>query len=205
MSSQERADFLFVGNYAWLDFVNTEVMGGGERVDLLRDFSDLVQWAQAAVFLTDEQARHAIALWGDKPAGRRALEAAREFRAILRHLAERLAAGGRVQPAAIEAINARLRHRVGYSRIRVLGTAVERTPCWEFDEPAQLLTPVADSVADLLVTGEHSFVRKCKNPACILFFYDTTKNHARSWCRMSACGNRTKVAAHYRRQRDSAA
>lgn len=30
--------------------------------------------------------------------------------------------------------------------------------------------------------------------ACILFFYDTTKNYSRRWCSMSACGNRMKVA-----------
>jgi predicted RNA-binding Zn ribbon-like protein len=34
----------------------------------------------------------------------------------------------------------------------------------------------------------------------VLFFYDTTKNHARRWCSMAFCGNRHKVAAHYRRQ-----
>jgi predicted RNA-binding Zn ribbon-like protein len=35
----------------------------------------------------------------------------------------------------------------------------------------------------------------------VLFFYDTTKNHARHWCSMTICGNRSKVAAHYRRLR----
>jgi predicted RNA-binding Zn ribbon-like protein len=35
----------------------------------------------------------------------------------------------------------------------------------------------------------------------VLFFYDTTKNHARRWCSMAFCGNRHKVAAHYRRLR----
>jgi predicted RNA-binding Zn ribbon-like protein len=35
----------------------------------------------------------------------------------------------------------------------------------------------------------------------VLLFYDTTKNHARHWCSMSLCGNRHKVAAHYRRRR----
>jgi predicted RNA-binding Zn ribbon-like protein len=44
-------------------------------------------------------------------------------------------------------------------------------------------------------------VKKCRNSACILFFYDMTKNHARQWCSMRLCGNRMKVAAHYRRQR----
>jgi predicted RNA-binding Zn ribbon-like protein len=29
----------------------------------------------------------------------------------------------------------------------------------------------------------------CKNQACILYFYDTTKNHRRNWCSMGICGN----------------
>ncbi|MCI0410524.1 MAG: CGNR zinc finger domain-containing protein, partial [Acidobacteria bacterium] len=54
---------------------------------------------------------------------------------------------------------------------------------------------------DLLSEGDLTLVRKCENPACILYFHDTTKNHARRWCSMRACGNRAKVAAHYRRRR----
>jgi predicted RNA-binding Zn ribbon-like protein len=197
--------FLFVGNCLWLDFVNTEVMGDGERVDLLGDFSDLVRWARTAGFLTAEQANLALGKWGGRPAGRRALDAARAFRAVLRRLAERLAAGGSVQQSAVEAINGVLRHKVGYSRISLSGDTIRRAAHWEFDEPGQFLAPVAESAAEILTSGDPSLVRKCKNPACILFFYDTTKNHARSWCRMSACGNRTKVAAHYRRRREAEA
>jgi len=44
-------------------------------------------------------------------------------------------------------------------------------------------------------------VKACQNPQCVLLFYDTTKNHARRWCSMAACGNRAKVAAHYQRAR----
>jgi predicted RNA-binding Zn ribbon-like protein len=71
--------------------------------------------------------------------------------------------------------------------------------------PEQVLVPVAESAAGLLSSGNLALVRKCENPECILFFYDTTKNHGRRWCSMSACGNRAKVAAHYRRTRPPAA
>ena len=64
---------------------------------------------------------------------------------------------------------------------------------------------MADSAAEFLVSGDRALVRKCKNPGCILYFYDTTRNHARAWCSMNACGNRMKVAAHYRRHRESEA
>jgi predicted RNA-binding Zn ribbon-like protein len=54
---------------------------------------------------------------------------------------------------------------------------------------------------DLLCYADPSLVKKCENAACVLFFYDTTKNHSRRWCSMRVCGNRMKVAAHYQRLR----
>ena len=57
------------------------------------------------------------------------------------------------------------------------------------------IMPVVLCYADL------ALVKKCENPVCVLFFYDTSKNHSRRWCSMSVCGNRMKVAAHYQRLR----
>jgi hypothetical protein len=54
---------------------------------------------------------------------------------------------------------------------------------------------------DLLCYADPSLVKKCEDAACVLFFYDTTKNHSRRWCSMSVCRNRMKVAAHYQRLR----
>jgi predicted RNA-binding Zn ribbon-like protein len=53
----------------------------------------------------------------------------------------------------------------------------------------------------LLRMADLTLIKKCKNPACVLYFYDTTKNHARNWCSMQLCGNREKVAAYFRRKR----
>jgi predicted RNA-binding Zn ribbon-like protein len=64
-----------------------------------------------------------------------------------------------------------------------------------------LLVPIAEAAADLLCAGNFEYLRKCENPACVLLFYDTTKNHRRRWCSMAACGNRAKVAQFYQRQR----
>jgi predicted RNA-binding Zn ribbon-like protein len=47
-----------------------------------------------------------------------------------------------------------------------------------------------------LVTGAHGEVRACGAPSCVLFF---VRGHARqAWC-SAACGNRARVARHYRR------
>ncbi|MEJ7713529.1 MAG: CGNR zinc finger domain-containing protein [Pyrinomonadaceae bacterium] len=81
------------------------------------------------------------------------------------------------------------------------GQQLQRRFHADFAEPLHLLVPVAAAAADLLCDGDLSLVKKCENSACILYFYDTTKNHARRWCSMSGCGNRAKVAAHYERTR----
>lgn len=36
-------------------------------------------------------------------------------------------------------------------------------------------------------------IRKCANPACVLWFQDVSKNGRRRWCSMEGCGNRAKA------------
>jgi predicted RNA-binding Zn ribbon-like protein len=193
--------YLFVGNAAWLDFVNTEVMSGGGRTDLIGDYGDLADWLAEAGLVGSDEAAAALERWGGTREGARALEEARRFRAALRGAAERLAAGRRVGDDAVAAINDVLARPVHATEVRREGGRYVRAERWAFAAAADALAPVAESARDLLVDGDPSLVRKCRNPSCILFFYDTTKNHGRAWCSMSGCGNRTKVAAHYRRRR----
>jgi predicted RNA-binding Zn ribbon-like protein len=117
-------------------------------------------------------------------------------------MVRRLADGEPVPEAALETINHLLRHRSGYSHIsRRRGSTFERTYHSELQDTNQLLGLLGKVASDLLVTCTLSLVKKCQNPACVLYFYDTTKNHARHWCSMGLCGNRSKVAAHYHRHR----
>lgn len=69
----------------------------------------------------------------------------------------------------------------------------------DLDQPDQLLVPIAQSASDLLCHGNLELVKRCANPSCRAFFYDTSKNHTRRWCSTTGCGNRMRVAAHYRR------
>lgn len=192
--------FMFIGNHPCLDFINTQIAQNGQPVDLLQTFSDLVTWLVQAHFLNREEATQAERKWDGKPDGMRTLDQAREFRARLRQMAERIAAGKPVLPAAIEDINRMLRYHVGYPQLARLSGKFEEEFQAEPREANQLLGLLAKSASDLLRTCDFSLIRKCRNPLCVLFFYDTTKNHRRHWCSMSVCGNRIKVAAHYRRQ-----
>ena len=188
-----RSSFVFLdGNPPWLDFVNTRVVDRGVLVDRLRHDADLLDWLRRARMLDEN----------DIGGGRNALRRAREFREVLRTAAERLDLGLSFPPAAIRAVNDRLaagRRRLVAGRGKV-ELRFERDPAAEAD----LLEPLARSVAEFVATADLERVRKCQNPKCVLFFYDATKNRARRWCRMAVCGNRMKAAAHYWRRRDAA-
>jgi hypothetical protein len=57
---------------------------------------------------------------------------------------------------------------------------------------------VAASLLDLLEQAPGR-IRHCENPACMLWFFDTTRNGTRRWCSMAVCGNRMKARRHYDR------
>jgi predicted RNA-binding Zn ribbon-like protein len=201
-AGQRRAGFLFLANAACLDFVNTEKMASGERIDLLAGFGDLIDWLRAAELIGDADARAARERWDGTAGARQALDRARALRAELRATAERASAGRSIGRRSLAAINAVLERPVHATQVvQRPGSGFERVDRWAFAAPADLLVPVAESARDLLCDGDLGLVRKCRNPHCILFFYDTTKNRGRTWCSMSLCGNREKVASHYRRVR----
>ena len=199
---QREREFPFVGNHLCMDFVNTQVIQNGEAVDLLETFDDLMAWSVQAKMLEPATAQEMTRRWRSSGKTDKAFDQAIELRAGLREMAERSARGQKAAgQALLDGINDVLRARIGHAEIVKARSGYEMRNHVELTEPIHLLVPVAESAADLLSHGDPTLIRKCQNPECILYFYDTTKNHARRWCSMSGCGNRAKVAAHYRRQR----
>jgi len=194
--------FLFVGNHVCLDFINTQLVVNERPVDLLGTFSNLVSWLGQVHLLTEEEVKKLDRQCGGQAKGTQTLEQARAFRGTLREMVERIASGKPVPPAAVEATNDLLRYRIGYSQLTRRKGKFERGFLAESQDVNQLLGLLAEIASDLLCACDLSLIKKCQNPSCVLFFYDTTKNHARHWCSMSLCGNRSKVAAHYRRHRN---
>src|SRR5215510_13975581 len=189
-ATTERSPFVFVGERLWLDFVNCEQ--GLRRFDALRDFETLVRWLEAAAVLDAERAggirRRAV----QQPAGAAAaLVDARRVRSALRVLAERARAEGLVE------INRVLGRSAGTRRVelRADGTFI-RSFVPVGDAFAGLVIPVVESVADALILGELSRVRRCADQRCQRVFFDNTKNGRRRWCDMATCGNRAKAARH---------
>jgi len=200
-SGVSRGQFPMIGNHRCLDFVNTELIEQGRRVDLLQDFGDLVDWLEQAHVLGRAQAKQVLRRWGRTSKGAGALSEARAFRRLLREMAEGIVHGKRPSTVALDKINALLRSRTVDVALVRTRRGFERQVSFQPREPQHLLVPVAESASDLLCHGDLALIVKCQNPRCILYFYDATKNHARRWCSMTVCGNRMKVAAHYQRRR----
>lgn len=193
--------FLFVANDRCLDFVNTQCRPGADVLDLLSGFSDLIAWLRAAGLIDQADARHALGKWSASPQAARALHEARKFRATLRRMAEAFACGRSISPGAVKAINEILARRSWRYGLVPARRGFERKLLLNLSEPRDLLVPVAFAAAELLSERDLTRVRRCKNPNCVGFFYDSSKNRRRRWCSMALCGNRAKAVAHYRRSK----
>jgi predicted RNA-binding Zn ribbon-like protein len=197
-----RQPFLFVGNHPCLDFINTQMIVRGNPTDLLGGYEDLVAWLVQANIMNPAQAAAVMAQWNQKDQ-EQLFEQGIMFRNTLREMAERIVARKSIPDSAVASINQILSRCPGYPQLVHAKGRFERQFQSQAARKDGLLAPLAEAAIDLLCSGGLSLVKKCGNAACILYFYDTTKNHTRNWCSMQLCGNRTKVAAHYQRKRNN--
>lgn len=194
--------YLFVGNHPCLDFINTQMIVRGNRTDLLTGFQDLMAWfIQAKIVDTAQGSEAMMHLSGARQ--KRFFDEAIAFRKTLRDMAEHIVARKSIPGSTVAAINWVLSQCPGYPQLTCANGRFERRFHPDVGQASRMLASVAEAASDLLCSGNLSLVKKCRNHACILYFYDTTKNHARNWCSMQLCGNRMKVAAHYQRKRKS--
>lgn len=155
--------------------------------------------------LAGEEAKKIERQWDRQAEGIQTLEQVRPFRRTLRSIVERMTIGEAVPRAAVTAINRMLRYRVGCSQLIRRNGGLQQVFHSTSSEAHQVLGLLATAASDLLCQCDFSLIKKCQNPPCTLFFYDTTKNHTRHWCSISICGNRSKVSAHYRKHRSQSA
>lgn len=191
--SQKPGNFLWVGNTPSLDFVNTELVQNGGVVDLLTAPEDLAAWLRYAGFRLQAGSRGARALVGG-------LGLAKEYRATLRSGVTQLTRTGSLPREVVAATNLYIA-RSGERRSLVKkASGWELLRHWHIESAADYVAPIATSFAKFIARADLTRVRKCRNPACILFFYDTSKSGTRSWCSLDICGNRMRVAAFRERR-----
>ena len=199
--AQSQQPFLFVGNHPCLDFINTQMIVQGNPTDLLGGCENLAAWLVQAHMMDQTHAVAIMTQWSHKDQ-EQLFEQGVMFRRTLRDMVARIVAGKSIPDSVVASINHILSRYPGYSQLVHTKGRFERQFQSQATQKDGMLVSLAEAASDLLCSGTLSLVRKCGSPACILYFYDTTKNHTRNWCSMQLCGNRMKVATHYQRKRN---
>jgi len=165
-----------VGEPLALDLVNTQWVERGQERDLFDEPAGVRAWLDEHELATPDTAAAEGPL--------------RQARAAVRAVLER---PGRPSEDALNAVLAR-----GTTRVVLVGGVARQEPdvdpAWS---PAWLS---ALAYVDLL-RARPDRIRRCAHPACVLYFYDTSRNGTRRWCSMEGCGSRVKAARHYGRTR----
>jgi predicted RNA-binding Zn ribbon-like protein len=183
-------DAPLIGDHPAIDLINTVSMKGDALIDFWQTDDDVFRWLDRTNLLQKEIIPRFKQF--------ELLTTARTLREIVRTLViqEKEGRGG-----DLSQINDFLAQ--GHSYLELLKDAsskIQMVRRYGQKNPVQLLTPLAESAAELLSTGDLDLVRPCKGDKCVLWFYDRTKSHQRRWCSMSVCGNRHKVMAFRQRQ-----
>lgn len=191
------AHFEFVGGALCLDFANAlnRLFGSLSGTEAVPEdpFRRILLWYEER----GEPALPARELEGEalrKPAAARAV--ARRGKALSQALRDVFAAAGNQTAPPAAAL------RVLQREIQKAGKVAELLPVpgeggWRWQDPPHrldsVLGPVARSAADLLLSGRAREVKTCAGETCRWMFLDESRNQARKWCDMKACGNRSKV------------
>lgn len=203
MAEEHAGTLDLLGGCLCLDFVNTVDWHASDHPhEWLHDYSDLLAWGRHAGAL---EAARAESLANEallRPAEARAvLERAIVFREALYRLFLAVIGGEAPTTEDLAALNAELPR--AFSRLRLAQSA--RGFGWEWEEePAaldQVLWPIAQSAAELLISSRLNELRVCDAERCGWLFLDLSRNRSRRWCDMRSCGNRAKARRHYQRRR----
>jgi predicted RNA-binding Zn ribbon-like protein len=196
-SPSNHPGFIFVGDHPALDFVNTLAMSHGQPRDHLSVWADVIDWLSAAGLSTDP------ALRIPAPRGAEALKSVVEFRRAWKAELDELLAGGNISDDFIKRTNHLLAEDVFYETLHSSGKTdfhLDRSASQLSGENFALAL-IARQIARFLAEANFGYLRRCANTtSCVLYFYDTTKNHRRQWCSTTTCGNRHKVAEFRKRQ-----
>jgi predicted RNA-binding Zn ribbon-like protein len=183
-SQRSIPDPILVGDHPAMDLLNTIVRVKGGLIDILQSDEDVLRWLVLTGFL--EQKPIAQFRLGAL------LAATRTLRDVVRTLVLARKANKRLDLAPLNRLLAKGSSHEELVRTKYGGLKVVRRH--NFTTPEALLTPLAESAAELLATANFNLIRACEGTDCVLWFYDRTKAHRRRWCSMQTCGNRNKVS-----------
>lgn len=197
-------EMIAVGGHPALTLLNSTappLQADGPLVELLGNGNDLIAWMVMAGLITDREANEITTRYSTQDldeAARNAVALRERWRSTI---AQVLAGTGEIAEA-IEHVNEILAHDSTYRLLESIDNGMALTLNRRWETTTSVLAPIAESIADLVVSDAHHLIRNCENPTCPLWFQDRTKAHRRRWCSMAVCGNRAKARAHRNRQRD---
>lgn len=178
--------FPLLGEPLALDLANTRVRRDGAVVDLLATRAGLTAWLHAErrrlAPLTNPTEDDLVAVHDLRDAIDDLLRAQRAHRRPTLH--------------ALRAVNQALAIPRAPAKLSWTGAGPALAPppiCAQRDTLLHVLA--ADALA-VLTGPQAKYLRKCAHPDCILQFI--ARNPRRRWCSSALCGNRARVARHYR-------
>jgi predicted RNA-binding Zn ribbon-like protein len=193
----DHVDFVFVGDHPAVDFANTLVISGDQLTDLLQDWTDVVNWLGRTKQSTDSRLQTPSSR--SKEAVKSVVNLRQDWKAEL----DRLVAGGKVSDDFIEKLNRFLAEDLSHEILHKSGKTgfhLDRSASQLSGEKLALVL-IARQIAHFLAEANFAYLHRCANTtSCVLYFYDTTKNHRRQWCSVATCGNRHKVAQFRKRR-----
>jgi predicted RNA-binding Zn ribbon-like protein len=196
--------FELIAGAVCLDFVNTLDDRPSRPKELLKSYSDFLDFCRDAELISRRQAEQLAVPGHQLPrAANHALSLAIEMREAMYGVFEAVARNLPIPRSALDQLNEHIQNASRHMRL----APAKGHFVWEFestdaDNPFEaVLWPIARSAADLLASDQLPFVRMCSSETCQWFFLDSTKNHRRRWCDMTKCGNRDKVRRFYARKK----
>ncbi|MFD4234814.1 CGNR zinc finger domain-containing protein [Streptomyces sp. NPDC058542] len=174
-----------------LDLLNTRWIDGAGPHDLLDSAAGLAVW------LNSPPVRGQLGPAPAPAADRATLDRLLLARTALDALAASAARQDQATPESTERLNEVLSHgRVHHT----LGPDGAPASAVEVDDPSWTPAWYAAENWLRLIADRPDRIRPCANHACVLHFYDVSKNGTRRWCSMAGCGNRAKAQRHYARR-----
>ena len=169
-----------------VDFVNTVVCPACRVKDALSSLGDFARWTRAHPDLPS--------LMWTQPGLNRLMVLREDLRLLFEHSIEHR----RPPLGPLSQVNACLRLAPVHLELKWRGTRLSFEEVLESRDPEQRwMGIVARSAVELLGGPFRQRLRRCQAPDCLHYLVARTRGQL--WCSATGCGNRVRVARHYRR------
>jgi predicted RNA-binding Zn ribbon-like protein len=189
--------FKLLAGHPVLDFANTldYRYEPEKRIELLESPADLIDFGRQSSLLMGVEIR---ALDCTRQKTDQIVDAGRDLRETIERIFSSAADDKRVSDSDLKMLNSWVAQAAAQRKLEKQKSSFVWT--WKPTNSLNLiLWRIAYEAADLLVSPECRFVRRCDAASCRWLFLDKSKNHSRRWCDMKICGNREKARTYYRR------